>query len=140
MTNLRIFVAYLGGLALFYVASAVITSVWQSHTQTYVWSSVGQSERLLYRTVAALVASAAFAVVTYFSGVAVPTKVAAFLGLVTGPAAFFIVLLLGIILASAGPAIPSPSLVRWLALLCHALAGGAVGLLAHSGLARLRIP
>ena len=52
-----------------YVAYAVISTAWQSYSQTSVWSSVSQAERIIYRTAAVLIASFAFALAVHISGV-----------------------------------------------------------------------
>ena len=138
MANLRVLIAFFCGLAVFYVASAVISTAWQSYSQTSVWSSVSQAERIIFRTGAVLIASLAFALAVHISGVTIPSAAAMSLGLATGPVALIVVLLLGGALSWASPAIPSALLVRSLALLCHAVAGGSVGFLACAALGPLR--
>lgn len=139
MANLRILVAFFCGLAAFYLASTVASTAWQSFSQTSTWSSVGQVERLFYSVAAVLIASVAFTLVVHSAGATVSSNLAALLGLVSGPVALLVVLLLGLVLSSAGPAIPPVSLVRSLAFLCHAAAGGLVGLVACSALLRSRM-
>ncbi len=139
MVNLRILVAFFCGLAVFYVASTVASTAWQSFSQTSTWSSVGQAERIFYRVRAVLIAAVAFTLVVHSAGATVSSNMAALLGLVSGPVALLVVMLLGLILSSIGPAIPPASLVRSLAFLCHAAAGGLVGLVACSVLLRSRM-